>query len=73
MKLYNILQVDTAFNTTDRNAIIERFWRTLRQMATALLLSSGLPDAYWEDAMIWALYVYNRIIPTRKPVEPGVP
>ena len=42
-------------------------------MATAILLSSGLPDTFWEDAMLWALYVYNRILPVRKPVEEGVP
>ena len=57
MKSFNILQVYTTYNTPEYNAIIERFWRTLRQMATAILLSSGLPDTFWEDAMLWALYI----------------
>ena len=36
-------------------------------MATTVLLDSGLPDTYWEDAMLCALYIYNRIPPVRKP------
>ena len=73
MRSYNILQRYTTYNTPEYNAIIERFWRTLNEMATALLLSSGLPDTFWEDAMVWALFVYNRILPTRKPTSENEP
>ena len=67
MLSYNIIQQHTTYNTPVYNAIIERFWRTLVEMTTAVLLDSGLPDTYWEDAMLCALYIYNRIPPVRKP------
>ena len=57
---YNIVQQYTPYNTPELNAIIERVWRTLMEMATAMLLSSDLPDSYWEYAILWAAYVYNR-------------
>ena len=73
MKQYNILQVYTTYNTPEYNAIMERFWRTLSQMATAILLRSNLPDAFWEDAVMCALYIYNRVPPVRNLTCQGIP
>ena len=69
MLSYNIVQQYTTYNTPEYNAIIKRFWRTLVEMATAILLDSELPDTYWEDAMRCALYMYNRIPPVRVPED----
>ena len=69
MLSYNIVQQYTTYNTPEYNALIERFWRTIVEMATAILLDSELPDTYWEDALLCALYIYNRIPPVRKPTN----
>ena len=38
-------------------------------VTTAMLLASGLSHSFWEDAMKWALCIYNRVAPTRKPTN----
>ena len=42
------------------NGIPERINRTLLDTVRTLLIDSGLPDAYWQDALATAAYVYNR-------------
>ena len=57
MLRYNIVQKYTSYNTPEYNALIERFWRTIVEMATAILLDSELPDTYWEDALLCDIYI----------------
>ena len=51
------------------NAIIDRIWRTIAEMAIAMLADSGLPEPFWEEARRLADYIYNRIPPTREPTD----
>ncbi|NBO66762.1 MAG: hypothetical protein EBU88_18285, partial [Acidobacteria bacterium] len=43
----------------EQQAMIERFWRTIAELATAMLLSSKLGEPFWEDATRYATMVYN--------------
>ena len=52
--------------TPESMALIERFWRTVHEMATVMLLRSGLGEAFWEDAVTFAVGVYNRVPPSRR-------
>ena len=66
---YNKVQQYIPYNTSELNAIIERLWRILMEIATAmLLLSSDLPCSYWEYAIPCSAYIYNRIPPVRQTV-----
>jgi len=51
----------------ETNSKIERVWRTIHDMATALLLQKKLPEQYWELAQQYACLIYNNIPPTRTP------
>ena len=39
--------------------MIERFWRTIAEMATAMLLASKIGELFWEDATQYATLIYN--------------
>jgi hypothetical protein len=45
----------------EQNGVIERSWRTIGEAATAMLLTSGLSEAYWEEARKCAGFTYNRL------------
>ena len=62
-----IKQVFTSYNTPEQNAVIERVWRTLGEMATCMLLDADLPETYWEEARRYSVFIYNRLPPSRKP------
>ena len=64
---YNVIQKFTCYNTPENNDINERIWRTIAEMTIATLADSGLPEPFWEEARRLAVYIYNRISPTRKP------
>lgn len=51
----------------ETNSKIERVWRTIHDMATAMLLQMKLPEQYWELAQRHACLIYNNIPPTRTP------
>ena len=51
----------------ETNSKIERVWRTIHDMATALLLQKKLHEQYWELAQRYACVIYNNIPPTRTP------
>jgi len=65
--LYDVSQGFTCTNTPENNAIIERVWRTVDEMACCMLEDSKKPEPYWEEARKHSGYIYNRIPPTRKP------
>ena len=44
---------------------IERVWRTIQNMATAMLLEMKLPEPYWALAQRYACQIYNNIPPSR--------
>ena len=44
----------------EHNGLIERVHRTLEERGRALLLMSGFPLSFWNHALKWATYLYNR-------------
>jgi hypothetical protein len=43
----------------EQQAMIERFWRTIAEMATAMLLAAKIGEPFWEDATQYATLIYN--------------
>jgi hypothetical protein len=61
--------VGTVVNTTlpstpQHNGIAERVNRTLLESARAMLKHSGLPDRFWGEAVLTAIYIRNRCVTT---------
>ena len=50
--------------TPQENSISKQMNRTLIEMACAMLSDTGLPNAYWGDAILYAMHILNRV-PTR--------
>lgn len=46
--------------TPQQNGIAERKNRTLVEMATCMLIQSGLPRTFWAEAILTAVYIRNR-------------
>ena len=66
---YNVLQKFTCYNTPENNAIIKSIWRTTAKTVIAMLVDSGLPEPFWEEALRLTVYIYNRIPPSREPTD----
>ena len=67
------LQVDYTYSssyTPIENHVAERSWRVLADNAKALLLDSGLPDAFWSHAFRTTVYVWNRLTPAGSSQSP---
>lgn len=47
--------------TPQQNGLAERKNRSLKDMMNAMLLSSGLPDNMWGEAVLSACYILNRL------------
>ena len=56
--------------TPETHGKIERLWRTISEMARAMLFESGLPEEWWEHASCAALHIYNRIFTSTSGVSP---
>ena len=54
---------------------IERVWRTIHDMSTALMINRKLPEQSWALAMRYACLIYNNIPPSRMPkgIKPQSP
>ena len=58
---HGIIHQTTAPYSPQQNGIAERKNRTLKEMMNAMLLSSGLPQNLWGDAILSAYFVLYRI------------
>lgn len=65
-----IIHEKTAPYTPQQNGIAERKNRTLKEMMNAMLISSGLPDQMWGEAVLSACYILNKVPHKRIPVTP---
>ena len=51
----------TARGASQLNGRAERFWRTIVNLARAMLAHAGLKDQFWDHAMEHANYILNRV------------
>ncbi|KAG9444874.1 hypothetical protein H6P81_016214 [Aristolochia fimbriata] len=51
----------SAPKTPQQNGVVERKNRTLQEMARVMLLSKGLPEKLWAEAINTACYITNRV------------
>jgi hypothetical protein len=56
-----VLREFTATGSSFQNAHVERYIRTIRESSGACLSRSGLGDAFWAEAMAYAVFVRNRL------------
>ena len=56
-----IIHETSAPYTPQQNGIAERKNRTLKEMMNAMLISSGLPDNMWGEAVLTACFILNRV------------
>ncbi|KAL0404059.1 UNVERIFIED_CONTAM: Retrovirus-related Pol polyprotein from transposon TNT 1-94 [Sesamum radiatum] len=56
-----IIHETSAPYTPQQNGIAEWKNRTLKEMMNAMLLSSGMPDNMWGEAVLTACYILNRV------------
>jgi Reverse transcriptase (RNA-dependent DNA polymerase)/Integrase core domain/GAG-pre-integrase domain len=59
-RIYGLQFEYTTVYTPEQNGVAERLNRTLVQLARGMLLGSGLPIRFWEDAITTACYLRNR-------------
>ena len=58
---HGIVHETTPPYTPQANGVAERKNRTLKEMMNAMLISSGLPDNMWGEAVLSANYVLNKV------------
>ena len=58
---FGIIHQTTTPYTSQQNGIVERKNRTLKDMVNAMLISSGLPQNLWGEAVLIANFILNRV------------
>ena len=58
---HDIVHQTTAPYSPQQNGVAERENRTLKDMMNAMLISSGLPQNLWGEAILSANYILNKL------------
>ena len=58
---HGIVHQTTAPHSPQQNGVAERKNRTLKEMMNAMLISSGLPQNLWGEAILSANYILNKL------------
>uniref|UniRef100_A0A2N9EK44 Integrase catalytic domain-containing protein n=1 Tax=Fagus sylvatica TaxID=28930 RepID=A0A2N9EK44_FAGSY len=58
---HGIVHQTTAPYSPQQNGVAERKNRTLKEMMNAMLISSGLPQNFWGEALLSANYILNKL------------
>ena len=58
-RLYGIRQQKTVPKTAQQNGLAERMNRTLTERITVMLSHAKLPNQFWAEALMIAVYVLN--------------
>ena len=56
-----IINETTAGYTSQSNGVAERKNRTLQEMVNSMLSYSGLSEGFWDEAMLTACHILNRV------------
>jgi hypothetical protein len=60
LRRHGVIHTSTAPDTPEQNGMAERLNQTLANSAVAMLIESGLPKKYWDEAFLTATYVTAR-------------
>lgn len=55
-----VIEFTTTYNQY-QSGISERFNKTIVTIARAMLIQSGLPLSFWAEALMYAVYIYNKL------------
>ena len=61
LSLHGYALETTAAGSSSQNGLAEQLNETIGNTLRAMLLGSGLPDKYWSDALVHAIFVKNRL------------
>ena len=59
---HGIIHETTTPYSPQSNGVVERKNRTLEEMMNAMLISSGLPQNMWGEAILFANYLLNKVL-----------
>nr|GEV18041.1 zinc finger, CCHC-type [Tanacetum cinerariifolium] len=65
-----IIHETTALYTPQQNGVAKRKNRALKKMVNSMLSYSGLSEGFWEEAMLTACYLLNRVPNKRNKTTP---
>ena len=63
---HRIIHETTSPNPPQSNGVVERKNSTLKEMMNAILISFGLPQNMWREAILSVNYLLNKV-PKKKP------
>jgi len=61
LELHGIIHQLTPLCSPQSNNIVKRKNKTLMDMVNAMLISYGLPNNLWDEALYYACHILNRV------------
>jgi len=69
MKDKTVISIQTPY-CPQQNSIVERRVRMMIEMGRTLLIQSGMPPTYWEEAALHSNFMRNRVLRVMKKMTP---